>query len=376
MPGHASPEGERRERHELGIALHPYLGYVYTPDASEKFPDHDVNDFGFVDGSPVQRRGDGKVIVGITGGSVALGLPADMLSDELSKSPRFRAKQVVIVRLAAGGYKQPQHLMALNYILALGGQFDVVLNIDGFNEVALPEHDNTSRGVYPFFPRKWNLLAQDFGNLEFQRRVGKIVFLRSLRQRWAAGFMARPARYSPTLQLSWKVGDHFLGLAILRAVDALDVDTKQKPRFHVTGPGVTSFTTENLYRELAAMWQRTSIHMDLICRAHGIKYLHFLQPNQYVEGSKPMGEAERRTALNATSPYRHGVKRGYPELVALIPGLQASGVNFSDLRMLFSDVTDALYIDDCCHFNDAGYRLLTRKIARAIIRAYDRDSRR
>jgi hypothetical protein len=62
--------------------------------------------------------------------------------------------------------------------------------------------------------------------------------------------------------------------------------------------------------------------------------------------------------------------------IALIPGLQASGVNFSDLRMLFSDVTDALYIDDCCHFNDAGYRLLTRKIARAIIRAYDRDSRR
>jgi len=35
------------------------------------------------------------------------------------------------------GYKQPQQLLVLSYFLSIGQPFDMVMNIDGFNEVAL-----------------------------------------------------------------------------------------------------------------------------------------------------------------------------------------------------------------------------------------------
>ena len=47
------------------------------------------------------------------------------------------------------------NLLVLNYMLALGQTFDLVINIDGFNEVALPPITNLPNQVNPFFPRNW-----------------------------------------------------------------------------------------------------------------------------------------------------------------------------------------------------------------------------
>jgi hypothetical protein len=55
------------------------------------------------------------------------------------------------------GWKQPQQPLALSYFLSLGAKYDVVMNLDGFNELALPFLNNLRAGVYPFFPRLWNL---------------------------------------------------------------------------------------------------------------------------------------------------------------------------------------------------------------------------
>jgi len=44
--------------------------------------------------------------------------------------------------------------MRLNYLLALGARFDLFINLDGFNEVALPPAENIPKGVFLFFPRK------------------------------------------------------------------------------------------------------------------------------------------------------------------------------------------------------------------------------
>ena len=51
--------------------------------------------------------------------------------------------------MAHGGWKQPQQLLALSWILALGGELDVLINVDGFNEVALDGVENAERGVFP-----------------------------------------------------------------------------------------------------------------------------------------------------------------------------------------------------------------------------------
>ena len=59
---------------------------------------------------------------------------------------------MTILTDSLGGYKQPQQLLTLAYYISLGAEFDTVINIDGFNEVALPPIHNIPKNIYPFYP--------------------------------------------------------------------------------------------------------------------------------------------------------------------------------------------------------------------------------
>ena len=43
-----------------------------------------------------------------------------------------------------------------------------------------------------------------------------------------------------------------------------------------------------------------------------------------------------------------------------------SGVRFADLTLVFADVQETVYADDCCHFNERGCELIARALARAL----------
>ena len=79
-------------------------------------------------------------MVGIFGGSVAQWFAlqgARPLIATLQASPGLRSRSILVLNFANGGYKQPQQLLFLNYLLAIGQRLDYVVNIDGFNEVAI-----------------------------------------------------------------------------------------------------------------------------------------------------------------------------------------------------------------------------------------------
>src|SRR2546423_380327 len=74
-------------------------------------------------------------IVGIFGGSVANFFHAMMRADlEREPSTLFR-KNVVILNFSPGAGKQPQQLQILTFFSTIGQKLDLVLNIDGFNEI-------------------------------------------------------------------------------------------------------------------------------------------------------------------------------------------------------------------------------------------------
>ena len=106
---------------------------------------------------------------------------------------------------------------------------------------------------------------------------------------------------------------------------------------------------------LAQFWRRTSEFMHDVAIANNIKYYHFLQPNQYVEGSKPMTEEEKKIAFIEGHPYAEGAKLGYPHLISEGVKLHDSAVAFYDLTKMFVDNSEILYFDACCHFNTKGY---------------------
>ena len=199
-----------------GEVIHPYLGFVYNPEANsdDSLRGHanvPISEYGFLDhADPIHGKSEGRLILGIFGGSVAFWLSVhgiDSLISELTKYPAYSSKEIVVVRVALGGYKQPQQLMALNYLLVLGGEFDIIVNVDGFNEVALPPAENIPKHVAPFFPRNWYMRVQNSSDYFVSLTSGKITYLESRRSRWAALLSRAPVRYSSAFALLWKLVD-------------------------------------------------------------------------------------------------------------------------------------------------------------------------
>jgi hypothetical protein len=106
--------------------------------------------------------------------------------------------------------------------------------------------------------------------------------------------------------------------------------------------------------------------MSILCAGYGIRYLHFLQPNQYLPGSKTLTEEERRTAYDQNVADTQRVATAYPMLSARGRDLRTQGVNFIDLSMLFAQEARSVYSDTCCHLNALGNGQLAQAIAQAI----------
>jgi hypothetical protein len=356
-----------------GMCQHPYLGFVFDPVRTAAPTAFGTNAHGFNSPEgPVVTREPDVVTVAVFGGSVGQIFAAtgfEVLARELRSHPSFRYKRVRLVSFAVGAYKQPQHLLALSYALGLGSAIDIAINIDGFNEVALPPA-NAAAGVYPFFPQDWASFVRQNPDRTLLRRLAKIESLQSGRRGCAEIALALPVAWSPLAAVTWKIVDRNLAAALVAAEHEHQSAPSDHDSFATTGPRAEFASDRDLYAACTDLWRRCSTQMARLCEANRIGYLHFLQPNQYVEGSKPLSEDERRHAISEDSPYCKHAREGYPPLRAAGAALARDGVRFHDLTMLFAGVTETVYVDTCCHFNQLGNDMLARAVARAVLDAF------
>jgi len=358
-----------------GRLLHPYLGYVMdprlaAPGASQRGLDPLSVELGFPRNreAVVQPPDPRRALVGVFGGSVADVLSAagaEALREALAEAPRFRGREIVLLSLAAPGYKQPQPLMTLNYLLVLGAHFDAVINLDGVNDLALPDSELLPLGVASFYPRGWYTRAADLAP-ELRLAVARVAALEDLRRRNAAFFSHPPLRWSRTAGLLWSLSDRQIASRVAAAEGAA---LARPPGHNPQAQGPRLPLEADVHESVVAIWQRSSLQMARLCASLGIPYFHFLQPNQYVPGSKPMGEAEREVAFRTESPVRLPIEQGYARLRAAGAELSARGVAFRDLSEVFRDVREPVYLDDCCHLNGLGNQLLGAAVGREVARA-------
>jgi hypothetical protein len=143
-------------------ALHPYFGPTHTPGTAFDIPEAlrvnssapsrlRTNNFGFVSSHdyPFVKARTSQFVIGMFGGSVGLWfcqVGAHRLLEDLMKHPFFQNREVVPLCFSHEGYKQPQQALVLAYFLSIGQPFDLVVNIDGFNDVALANLNN-ERGL-------------------------------------------------------------------------------------------------------------------------------------------------------------------------------------------------------------------------------------
>ncbi len=362
----------------FGLAhVHPYVGYVEEPRPGSAFapfrggPAVPVSEFGYIDDKlPFQTRGPGRVVIGIVGGSVACLFAVNgtkRLEAELAKDSRFAGKELVFVNLALGGYKQPQQLITLAYLLSLGAEFDVVLNIDGFNEVAVDNGgDSGASSQFPAYPQNWRRrLANSDTYLSLTR--SKLLSLGGERADLARRFARSPWRYSIICNLVWELLDRRLDRRIAHVLDSYQQMDQRRAHYAATGPHRDFATSEDRFKFLAEIWANSSVQLNRLCRSNGIRYYHFLQPNQYLAGSKPMRDDEKRLAILADHAFANRVKTGYPLLIQKDQYLRSLGESYHDLTGIFAGHLEALYIDNCCHYNQEGYEIMAEAIARAML---------
>lgn len=132
--------------------------------------------------------------------------------------------------------------------------------------------------------------------------IGQIVTLAEERAAWARRFSRLPVRLSPTLNLVWDALDRRLANRI--SAERLSLLSYRKEGgaakdFAAQGPPTHVRDEAELLDRLAEVWFQSSRQLDRLSRANGIQYFHFLQPNQYVAGSKPMAAEEKAVALPA-----------------------------------------------------------------------------
>lgn len=357
---------------------HPYLGAAHPP-TEDIFPaigDPDtLENFGFGPGSGpfVRTPRENQVIVGVFGGSVAkqfaLYGPTELLAKKLQSLPEFAGKEIVFTAAANYGYKQPQQLMTLNFLLAAGAHFDVLLEIDGFNEVAMPYEEAYALQVFPFYPRFWNVRMQSLNSAPEMRGIIGLIGLYHDRQERAARFMQESLLgKSMTAKLLWQMYDRELQAKIQHEQEALfSQRAGAEAGYVVTGPSRIYEDNDEFFNDIVLNWQESSRLMRTIAETSGMRYFHVLQPNQYVPGSKPMGPEERAVAFRENHYYRNDVEWGYPLLRLGGQQLKNEGMHFYDMTMLFAETEEQAYIDDCCHINPFGQRLLAEAIGDAIV---------
>ena len=354
-------------------AIHPYLGYVYSPDVWQSgHAGVPVSDFGFASQQRViQKRSGAKLLVGIFGGSVAWWLQhsgGEVLARELKKHPAYSEREVVLLPIALGGYKQPQQALALTYLASIGAEFDIVVNLDGYNEVVLTP-GNSAENVYAFYPFNWRKWTRLIADDEVQSLFGKQSLLRGFEYKGRRFIENSWMGKSASVQLIWECIEKILRQKQNDFGRRLD---KQKFNQHLpygtSGPRERPGDLKSLYPQIVNVWVDSSLVMKRLSEASGARYFHFLQPNQYVPNSKPFSAEELDKAYREDHPMKLHILDAYPLLRAAGGHLQDLGVNFKDLTNIFSQEKSSVYQDDCCHLNPYGNRLLAKQIGIEIVK--------
>ena len=350
-------ENEASER-----LLHPYLGYEIVggirqiEDESRWVKEHP---------DPQNKRYD----ILIVGGSVAQifgQYGEETLKRVLKSDARFTNRSVRLIKYGRGGYKEPQLVIFVAYLLSLGYHFDCVLNLNGFNEVALGT-DNAALGTHPIFPSipHWGHLAvggrTDREGLDQQIEARRL----QLEVLESTDFALRNGLFRSVVLGEWALGkQRRLGARLMQ----IDTEYTDRLRSHnqqiLHGPLFDAAGTKP-QRTCTVSWMESSRTIQDICSARGIDYLHALQPTLHDSGSKPLS-AEEIEKGKAPQTWMDGVHTGYPMLRFAGEQLRAQGVNFVDVSMVFQNHPETLYFDSC-HFGQEGNDILAEAIGAALL---------
>ncbi len=295
---------------------------------------------------------DDKIKILILGGSVATHLSFNNSGDkynynnmlinhedifEKTINSYFGTDKFIVMNAAIGGGKQPQQLFKLYYLDLINFKFDIIINLDGFNELALPLSENYQINDHLIYPRNFSRLITTFNsNFDCVNDINK-----------------RTKRFLlfPILELYdlYKIRNcHF----------SLEGENKNTgTRFS----DMTNFKKRDLeksFKHVKEIWEKSSEKINDFSKLKNILYIHVIQPNQYLKDSKKLTNKELE--LLNYSKYGDLISQYYHSF-------NFENINIKnnlDLKYIFKYNNNEIYRDYCCHLNNYGMHLISKEIVR------------
>jgi len=383
-PPNESPLGINLEGVRLNESIverfHPFFGFIQKPGPDFR-PGFKMNNYGFLSpyDYPFKRTKPNQFIIGVFGGSVASNysifeVQNQILPKYLKQFPGLKDKEFIILSFATGGYKQPQQLLILNYFLALGQELDMVVNIDGFNEVALSNLNNKNKidlampsiqHILPLTSLASNSLSTKAMKATIAIKENKARInqgLKSLGQCKLAACDALTSVYIQNLVNNYRK-------------DVIRFEKESKQTQKDEGGTVIYINLNNsvikddaAFEQMAQNWAKSSIFMNKVLSASNVPYFQVLQPNQYYQTKRVFGEAEKLIAFNKDSPYAKAVKLGYPALFKKFRNLEKNNIDILNGVNIFDDTEEIVYVDSCCHYNQRGEEIFSNYVGSSILK--------
>jgi hypothetical protein len=264
--------------------------------------------------------------------------------------------------------------------LALGQELDMVVNIDGFNEVALSNLNNKNQ-VDLAMPSIQHIgpLANFANNSLSTKAMKATLRIQENKTRINQGL-------SSLQHCSFAACDALTSVYVQNLVNNYKTDvikfeeerTKQQKNDSVIYVNTNKSVLQDsvAFEEMAWNWAKSSIFMHKVLSASNVPYFQVLQPNQYYQTKRVFGEAEKQIAFNKETPYAKAVQIGYPALFKKFPNLKKNNINILNAVNVFDQTKDAVYVDSCCHYNQAGEVIFSDYVGRSILEALRKNERK
>lgn len=352
---------DRSAFEKLGRRISPYFGF---PESNHRRLTS--NSYGFIiaDGfkgmevpyTPEPRSNE--FIVGIFGGSIACAFYQDavaQLTEGLSNHPDLAGRPVTVLNYSMSGSKQPETMIMLAYFTTIGQNFDLIINMDGMNDlagcagnlhqghhIAMPPADITN-----IFMALTAIPDLDVNSLKYFLRLGQydkcIKFVKE-------SALPIPGRMALA---------EFLGKKRKRLVN-------QKPKVNadenliniqrvkpdsMLGMNEEDFTDRVL--QIRKFWFNCVENMVQICRGRGIKYVHTLHPSHFIlERDLGENDAQLVKSLSSIGWYQRIVGAGFPlmnEKLQTLSSLWGEAYH-CNLQPVLEELGDDMLLDPMGHF--------------------------
>lgn len=358
------------------ISLHPYFGFGFrqgltpreflsddriqnmlAPNGKDDWLGIESNSLGFWSRYPFPYYpGNDEFVIGVFGGSIAKwfslqssALLEKLLSDHLKK-------KVVVLNFSMGGMKHPQQGQILSYLLQIGQKLDMVLNIDGLNEIIFGKN-NDKHNLEMTWPsiHMISALGAAISKDINDRNNLKILLKASRYKKWrdSINSLKHNKWIAPIGGILDSFEDFFRSTES-KILQQIQIDPEKLDSDMLILPKAFLTTDES---NPTAQLVRSSIFLNNLSTAYLTKYIHVLQPNHHL-GNKVMSKHEKVLFEHAQEIFSslreehgdivtHGVDKLKKEKITLI---NATGI--------FDNISESVYCDSSGHLNQRGNELL------------------